>query len=487
MRDTVRFILGGEIRELSAVDPAMTVLQYLRGEPARCGTKEGCAEGDCGACSVVLAEPANGALRYSVVNACIQLVGVLDGKQLITVEDLSGADGALHPVQRAMVEKHGSQCGFCTPGIVMSLFGLYHADPSGDQTGIADALAGNLCRCTGYGPIIECAREADAARPADQFSRGEAAMRKMLERIRPAGGLSFEGASTRCFAPAGLDELCALASAHPDAWLVAGSSDVGLWITKQHRRPETLIHLGNVAELKTLEADAEGVEIGAGVTLTRAHEMLARHFPGMDQLIRRFASRQIRNVATLGGNIANGSPIGDMPPALIALDASVTLRRGGNSRTISLQDFFIGYGRQDRKPGEIITSIRVPALKKSDRYRCYKLSKRFDQDISSVCGAFWLRLEGGTVGDARFAFGGMAAVPKRASAAEEAVIGAKLDGGVIERAGGALGADFSPLSDLRGTDRYRLRAAGNILRKFLLQATGAKVADIYAERGAAHV
>jgi len=490
MRDTIRFMLGSEIRELIAPDPTMTVLQYLRREAGRSGTKEGCAEGDCGACTVVLGERHGQTMRYRAVNACIQFLPQLDGKQLITVEDLSRDGDALHPVQQAMVEHHGSQCGFCTPGFVMSMFALHHDDgrtgPCDDDE-IEAALAGNLCRCTGYGPIIEAARSGCGQDPTDHFAREERMTVTTLRKISGNSAVGYERHDRRYFAPVTLDELCGLAVKNSDAHIISGVSDVGLWVTKQHRALQTVISIGNVAELKTLKRRRDHIEIGAGVTISAAEPMLAENYPGLAPLVRRFASRQIRNVATIGGNIANGSPIGDMPPALIALGTELQLRKGKRARSLPLEDFFIKYGRQDRAPGEIVTGVRIPRLSKHDRYRCYKLSKRFDQDISSVLGAFWLRLDGDMVADIRIAFGGMAGVPQRAHAAEQILVGSRWDDADINRAAAALEKDFAPLTDMRGSARYRMIAARNLVRKFHLETTGDAVGDLYGSRGQSHV
>jgi len=484
VRRKIRFMLGGEVRELADVDPTMTVLQYLRRDAGRTGTKEGCAEGDCGACTVVLGEIDGNQLTYRPVNACIQFLPTIDGKQLITVEDLKNEDGSLHPVQEALVECHGSQCGFCTPGFVMSMFALYHEDAKADRGGALDAIAGNLCRCTGYGPIIEAVTKSCRGKAGDAFARGKAKTLKTLKKIAPRDDLDLEGAGRRWLAPASLDELARLAKRHPTAHVVAGLTDVGLWVTKFHRDLPVLISLSNVAELRKIKRRASRLEIGAGVTWSEARDTLGECYPGMDALVSRFASRQIRNSATIGGNIANGSPIGDGPPALIALGATVHLLKGGRARSLALEDFFLDYGKQDREPGEIVTRIDVPLLKDGEHFGCFKLSKRFDQDISAVCGCFWLKLKAGQVKDARFAYGGMAGIPKRARAAEAAVIGEPWDEPHARAAASALADDFTPLSDMRGSARYRLKAAANLIIKFHLQTTGADVADLY---GGAHV
>ncbi|NIA68691.1 xanthine dehydrogenase small subunit [Pelagibius litoralis] len=474
MRGEIRFLLDGAPRNLTQVDPTMTVLDYLRLEEHLVGTKEGCNEGDCGACTVVLARPRDGALHYEAVNACIQFVGTLDGCQLITVEHLA-KDGALHPVQQAMVDCHGSQCGFCTPGFVMSLFAMTrdHAEAPDDQS-IDDVLAGNLCRCTGYAPIVKAARQAYQKNPrGDVFARDEAATFAKLGALQDDATIAVSDAAgaRRFFAPAGLDDLAALYLQHPDATLVAGSTDVGLWVTKDMQRPETVIYLGRVAELAQIAETKDSIEIGAGVSYSAAMAVLGEHYPDMGEVVRRIGSVQIRNAGTIGGNVANGSPIGDSPPLLIAAGAILHLRKGGERRSLPIEDFFIDYGRQDRAPGELVERISLPLPEAGTRFRAYKISKRFDQDISAVLGAFSLKIEAGQVSSARLAFGGLAATPKRAAAAEAALAGAAWNEATVARAMAALAEDFSPISDWRASADYRLKVSQNLLRRCFIETT----------------
>jgi len=475
-RGEIRFLLGAEPVALSSVDPNTTLLDYLRAG-GRCGTKEGCGEGDCGACTVVLAEVHDGGLRYRAVNACIQLLAAVDGKQVLTVEDLRAPDGELHPVQTALLEEEATQCGFCTPGFVMSLFALYRQGIQLDRAGLADALAGNLCRCTGYGPIVAAGLRALRAGPADRFAAREVAVAEKLAAWRGGGdSLAYRAAGRRYDAPRSRDELASLLAKDPEATVVAGLTDVGIWITKQHRRLEQVVYLGEVAELAEIRQDDGVLEIGAAVTYGDALPVLAGHWPDLGELLRRLGSVQIRNVATIGGNIANGSPVGDMPPPLIALDTRLVLGNEEGRREIALEDFFLDYGRQDLRPGEFVEALRVRLPGPGDRFRCYKLSKRFDQDISSVCGAFYLYVdEGGTVDVARFAYGGMAGIPKRASAAEAAVLGRRWDEAAVRGTMTALDGDFTPISDHRASSAYRILAARNLLYKFYLESTGAVV------------
>jgi xanthine dehydrogenase small subunit len=478
MRREIQFLLDDKPRRLSQFDPTMTVLDYLRQVEHLTGTKEGCNEGDCGACTVVLARPQDGGLRYQAVNACIQFLGTLDGCQLLTVEHLA-REGRLHAVQQAMVDCHGSQCGFCTPGFVMSLFAMTrdHASLPSESV-IDDTLAGNLCRCTGYAPIVRAAQQAyDLAPRNDNFATGEQAMAERLRALQDGETVAVEDArGRRFFAPATVDDLAALYGEEPDAVLTAGSTDVGLWVTKNLQRPRTVIYLGRVAELKQIEEQARSVEIGAVVTYSEAMAVLARHYPDMGEVIRRLGSVQIRNCGTLGGNIANGSPIGDSPPLLIAAGATLHLRKGESRRSLPLEDFFIDYGKQDRAPGEFVERITLPLPASGTHFRAYKVSKRFDQDITAVLGAFSLQIEAGRVTAARLAYGGLAATPKRAAAAEAVLTGAAWNEDSLTRAMAALSEDFSPISDWRASAAYRMKAAQNLLRRCYLETTDPAIA-----------
>jgi xanthine dehydrogenase small subunit len=440
----IRFLLDGEVIEAEDADPTATVLDYLRYSLRRTGTKEGCAEGDCGACTVLLGELDGDAVKWRAVNACILFLPMLDGKALKTVESLGGD----HPVQREMVARHGSQCGFCTPGFVMSLYGRSIGAAGTEGESVGDVIAGNLCRCTGYGPIL-AAGEAVPVAPAR-----DAALVAALKALAPAYGH-----------PTTADELADLLIANPETRIVAGATDVGLWVTKQHRDLGPTVFIGDIADLKQIEESSEALTLGAAVRYSDARTALARLHPDLGELVRRIGGVQVRNAGTIGGNIANGSPIGDMPPALIALGTELTLRRGSERRTIRLEDFFLGYGEQDRLPGEFVESVRIPRPSPDRLVRVVKLSKRFDSDISSVCGAFALRIEAGVVREARIAFGGMAGIPARAPGCEAALTDAPWNVETVERAAEALTQDYDPLDDLRGSAAYRRTVAANLLRR----------------------
>jgi len=472
--DTVRFILDGRLVEIDDVEPTRTVLQYLREDLRRTGSKEGCAEGDCGACTVVIAELTGDEIRYRAVNACIQFLPTLDGKALFTVESLKAADGSLHPVQQSMVDYHGSQCGFCTPGFIMSMYALYKNNSAPGRGDIDDALSGNLCRCTGYRPIIEaCLHMVDYPAPQDN----EQDLRKQLLGLRRAAGQSLELERGRYYAPASVDELASLYQQHPSAQILAGGTDVGLWVTKQLRELPVIIYLGNVSELGQIKSSRDNIEIGAAVTLSDAGDAICAQYPEFSEMFRRFASVPVRNAGTLVGNIANGSPIGDSMPVLIAIKTWVRLRHGDDVREMALEDLYLDYMKNVMQPGEFIEAIEIPARDEHLELRCYKLSKRFDQDISAVCAAFALRLDGDTVSEIRIALGGMAAIPKRALLTEKLLTGGKWDESSVTAAMGKLAKDFTPLSDMRASADYRGRATANLLYRFYLETRSQQPLD----------
>jgi xanthine dehydrogenase small subunit len=449
----ITFLLNGETVALQGVSPTATLLDWLREHRGLKGTKEGCNEGDCGACTVMVSD-ADGSRS---LNACILLMGQLPGKAVRTVEGLAGPDGALHPVQQAMIDHHGSQCGFCTPGFVMSM-AVAHLNGQKDHD---DRLAGNLCRCTGYAPIIRAA-EAAANAPVPAWLDDRAALAAVAEpQARPIA------------LPRSGDELAAACLAQPEATLIAGATDVGLWVTKGLRDLDPVIFLGGCDDLKRIDVDADRVRIGAMADMNALWQAMAPLHGSYAEIIRRFASVQVRGAATVGGNIANGSPIGDNPPALIALGAVLHLRRGALRREIPLEDFFVAYGKQDITPGEFVEAVSFP--RQPDRLKCYKLSKRFDQDISAVCGCFNIAVTDGVVENARIAFGGMAATPKRATHVEAALTGQPWTAATVDRAAEALARNFTPMSDMRASADYRLGSAQAMLQRCFAEDRGLAV------------
>ena len=458
--DEIAFLLNGTPVRVAAVSPTRTLLDWLREDRALCGTKEGCNEGDCGACTVMVTDDTGS----RALNACILFLPQIDGKAVGTVEGIAGPDGALHPVQQAMIAHHGSQCGFCTPGFVVSM-AVAHLNGRTDHD---DQLAGNLCRCTGYAPIVRAAEAASGA-PVPDWMKMEADFRLAQISWGGPGGRQPTGA----FHPRDSDELADWYVANPEATLIAGATDVGLWVTKQLRDLSPVAFLNGVKDLQVIERQAEAVHIGAGVTITALYEAMREMHPSFAELLRRYASVQIRNAATIGGNIANGSPIGDGPPALIALGATLHLRRGDQMRAMPLERFFLEYRRQDRQPGEFVAGVSIPAS--APALRCYKLSKRFDQDISTVCGCFNVWVEGEVVRGARIAFGGMAGVPKRAALTEAALIGKSWNLATAKAAAVAMAGDFTPLSDMRASAEYRLRTAQNMMIRYFHDLDGVAV------------
>ena len=466
----IRFLLNGKTIELDSVEPTRSVLDFLREEQRCVGTKEGCAEGDCGACTVVLGELVDDKLRLNAINACIQFVPTLDGKALFTVEYLRGGEGDLHPVQQAMVDCHGSQCGFCTPGFVMSLWNAYtDYEVTGhcpDRDELATQISGNLCRCTGYRPILD-AGQLMFDLPAIAFDR--AGVARQLRALQSPQPLIFSHHNVAYHAPQTLEELTHLRLQHPEATLLAGCTDIGLWVNKQLRKLGDIIYIGDISELKCIDRSATGLRIGAGVSLSDAYSCIAKHYPQLEEMWERFASVPIRNAGTLGGNVSNGSPIGDSMPWLIALGASVVLTSTDGARRMPLESLYVGYMKKSMRVNEVLEAIDVPLPTPSLAFRTYKVSKRFDVDISAVCAAFAIELNNGVVDSARVAFGGMAAIPQRALACEQALQGQLWSEATVQAAMHSLQSDFIPLDDMRATASYRMRIATNLLYRFFLE------------------
>ncbi len=473
--NAIRFLLNGEDITLTDVAPELTLLDWLRLERRLRGSKEGCAEGDCGACTVLVGRLFGDEIIYDAVTACIRFVGSLHGTHVVTIEHLRGENGALHPVQQAMVDHHGSQCGFCTPGFVMSLYGLWMREPSPTRPAIEKALQGNLCRCTGYAPIIRAGEAMGTyGQPqGDPLWAERIAVKDKIKALNDGRRVVLGEGGKQIIIPASLDDFAAVYEANPEARIVAGSTDVGLWVTKFMRNIGPVIFIGHLQELKRIAENASEVRFYAGVSYSEALPVIAASFPQLGELWNRIAGEQIRNMGTIGGNIANGSPIGDTPPPFIALGAKLHLRRGEHRREIKLEDYFVAYGKQDRQPGEFVESVTLPLLPAGEKFATYKISKRREEDISALCGSFRVFInDAGTVGMVRIAFGGMAATPKRAKAVEAALSGKPWTMETVEAALVAFAEDYQPISDMRASAEYRLLTAQNLLKRFYLETVG---------------
>jgi xanthine dehydrogenase small subunit len=484
----IRFFHQGQVQAVLDAPPTLSVLDWLRDEQGCKGTKEGCNEGDCGACTVLVAELAEahepgavGGLRLQPINACLRFLPTLDGKALITVEDLAPPAGLhpvealkLHPVQQALVQCHGSQCGFCTPGFVMSLSSVYeHHCEQGNRPSrqaLADALAGNLCRCTGYRPILD-AGEQMFDLPMQRLNT--APIVAALQSLAAEPPLHYEAAQQQFHAPRSLEAFAGLRAAQPEARILAGATDIGLWVNKQFKPLGDLLYIGEVAELQRIDTvhTPTGTElhISAAASLEAAWSALAAAVPTLTEVWKRFASPPVRHAGTMGGNIANGSPIGDSAPVLIALGARIVLRHGPDERTLALQDFYLDYMKNQLAPGEFVARLEVPLPPTGAQVRAWKISKRYDSDISALCAAFYLVLDGLTVREVRLAYGGMAGTVRRAPQAEAALRGQPWDEAHLQTAITALTQDYQPLSDLRASARYRRQVAGQLLRRLWLE------------------
>jgi xanthine dehydrogenase small subunit len=447
MADGIRFILNDQPVEPLDASPMTTLLDWLRDHRGLKGTKEGCAEGDCGACTVVL-ERADG--RREAMNSCIALLGQIDGQSVRTIEGLKRPDGTPHPVQTAMAEADATQCGFCTPGFVMSAYAFAAGGEKPEPETIHDALAGNLCRCTGYRPIVEAMTRIAGL---------------SIEPAAPAPVRACAASFGTFHSPRSLDELMALRARHPEAVLLAGATDLGLLASRSRKPPAAVIHVAHVPELAAIRDDKEKITIGAAATYAQAMPLLIACYPALRTYLARLGSRQIRTLGTIGGNIGTASPIGDMPPVLLALEAKLTLVSPRGARDLPLEDFFLGYRKTALAPDEVIQSLTLPKLWPGEVFFCDKLSKRRDQDISTVAAGYRLRVKHGKIEDVRIGFGGMAATPKRASHAEQALDGQPVSMATFENAAAAVARDFQPIDDWRGSAFYRLTAAANLLRR----------------------
>jgi xanthine dehydrogenase small subunit len=466
----VRFLLNGKPVGEASAPPTMTVLDWLRSRARLTGTKEGCAEGDCGACTIVLGRRSNGTLQFQAVNSCLMMLPQIDNCAVLTVEGLAGPDGTLHPVQQAMIDTDATQCGFCTPGFVMAMFAFHHGSEAADTALIHDALAGNLCRCTGYRSIVEACRRI-ASGPADRFATEAPALADAVTALPPCADYRHGAQVFR--APRSLDTLLAAMAEAPEAILLGGGTDLGLRVSKDREALPAVISLAAVEELRAIATRGDALEIGGAVTYTEVLPHLDRHFPSFGALVRRIGSRQIRNLGTIAGNLATASPIGDTLPCLMALDAAVTLASRSGARTLSVESFITGYRKTALAAGEVIAAIRIPLLAAGQEFAAYKLSKRFDQDISTVIGAFRLARQGDKVRELRAAYGGMAARAMRAAGVEAALARRPWTSSALADIDALLARDFTPMTDHRGGASYRLRAAAGLVRRLQLETTAA--------------
>jgi xanthine dehydrogenase small subunit len=465
----VKFLLNQSVAVIDQIDPNTTVLDYLREQLYRTGTKEGCASGDCGACTVVIAQVEDSALIYRSANACITAVGSLHGKQLLTVEDLK-QNSELHPVQQSMVDCHGSQCGFCTPGFIMSMFALRKNNSGADQHKINESMGGNLCRCTGYRPIVEAAEKIFKHPQIDQFTHSEDAVIAQLNQInseQPVASLCYAG--KQFFSPSSSAGIAELLLQYPDAKLLAGGTDLCLEFTQFLRDAKMLIYTGRASDLSQIKLSEKNIELGAAVTYSQATDYLIKLYPDLKELIERLGSLQVRNQATIAGNIGNASPIGDMPPVLIALKAKLVLRRGKTTRVVSVEDYFVKYKVTVLQTSEFIEKIIIPRPQPNVQFKVYKISKRLEDDISATCGAFNIQIENGHVTYVAIAFGGMAEIPKRATHCEQALINQTWNEQTVNLAIGEMAKDFTPISDFRASAEYRLSVSQNMLRRLFLE------------------
>ena len=473
VRNHIRFILNDEAIELGNFSSSLTLLDYIRLQKSLKGTKEGCAEGDCGACTVLVGRLKSDGIRYETVNSCIRFMGSLDACHVVTIEHLKGENGELHPVQQAMVNQHGSQCGFCTPGFVMSLYALWMSTPNPTNTQIERALQGNLCRCTGYEPIVKAAIEvSQSSDPVhDKLNLERASIIKQLGDMHNGQRVEIKHEGDLIIIPQDVKDLANARAEHPNSTIVAGSTDVGLWVTKHMHDISPTVFINHLQELHSINVEANGITIGACVSYTDMQSIIAEHFPQMEAFWNRIGGEQVRNMGTVGGNIANGSPIGDTPPALIALGAQVTLSTASDQRTLPLKDFFIEYGKQDRSEGDFVKNVHIPFATPNDMFAVYKISKRRDEDISALCCAIKMNVENGVMKNVAIAFGGMAGTPMHAIETEKLLEGKAWSLESIRKAKAGIDLDFSPLTDWRASKEYRSLAAKNVLERFYIEMT----------------
>ena len=471
----VKFIYRNKIVEINNSDPNETILNYIRTKLKKTGTKEGCAEGGCGACTVVLGELKKNDINYKAINSCIAFVPSLEGKQLILVEDLI-SKGELHPVQKAMVNYHGSQCGFCTPGFVMSLFAMYKSYSSYKENIIKDSIQGNLCRCTGYKPIIDAAKSLNKKNKSDHFSRNKKIIITLLKKIKQRS-ITIYSNNKKYFAPKTVYELKKILKQHPNSKLLSGGTDVSLIVTKERKDLDSLIYINSIDELNYIKKNNNYIEVGATTPLINFESIIKRYFPDFAQILKRYGSVQIRNVCTIAGNIATASPIGDTLPLLLSLDSQIIIKDKSKTKILPLNGFFINYRKTKLKKGQFIHSIRIPLLPKNI-FKAYKISKRIDDDISSICASFNIELKNNKIKKIKIAYGGMANIPQRAISCEKILLNSSMSDNIISKAKKSLEKDFKPITDARASKKYRMEVAKNLLEKCFLEVKQKKLIRI---------
>tara|TARA_Y100000741_G_scaffold105176_1_gene78564 strand:+ start:1164 stop:2603 length:1440 start_codon:yes stop_codon:yes gene_type:complete len=471
--NSIKFIFENKINEIRNPDPNETILNYVRLKLKKTGTKEGCAEGGCGACTVVIGEIKKNNIIYKAINSCIAFVPSLEGKQLLIVEDLISKKGSLHPVQNAMVNYHGSQCGFCTPGFIMSLFAMYKNYSSYNDKIIQDSIAGNLCRCTGYRPIIDAAKSLNNQNQSDHFTKIKKNTIFLLKKIKKRN-ISIQNFNKKYFVPKNIFELKKAIKKNPKAKLLSGGTDLSLIVTKEKKNIDNIIYLNSIDELNYIKENKNYIEIGATTPLIKFESFIKKYYPDFTSILKRYGSVQIRNVATIAGNIATASPIGDTLPLLLSLDSSVVLQDNKKKKILYLKNFFVSYRKTRLKKGQFISSVRIPIYKKNI-FKAYKISKRIDDDISSVCGAFNLEIVNKKIKNIKIAYGGMASIPKRAIKCEKVLLNSNFSETVVNKAKKILEKDFEPIDDMRASRNYRMEAAKNLLTKCFLEIKNNKL------------
>ena len=476
--NSIRFIFEDKIKKIENPDSNETILNFIRLRLKKTGTKEGCAEGGCGACTVVLGELKNNEIKYSAINSCITFLPTLHGKQLIIVEDLISKNGSLHPVQEAMVDCHGSQCGFCTPGFVMSLFSMFKKYTNFKEDIIKESISGNLCRCTGYKPIIKAAKKLRNKNKIDHFSQNIKNTIKLLKKINNKSIKIYKN-DKKYFAPKYIQELKKIIKKNVDSHFMSGGTDLSLKVTKERKDINSIIYMNSIYEMNYIKNNSKYIEIGASTPLIDLENHMQNYYPDFTKILKRYGSPQIRNVGTVAGNIATASPIGDCLPLLLSLNAEVVLQDLKKTKTLLLDSFFVSYRKTKIKKGQFIRSIKIP-LPEKNIFKAYKISKRFDDDISSVCAAFNLEIVKNRIENVKIAYGGMAEIPKRAIFCEKVLLKSLINDETISKAKEALERDFKPISDMRASGLYRIEVAKNLLEKCCVEVKQKKLIGLYA-------